>query len=614
MTVTNTANKFRYEGNGVTAVFSFPARVYNEGDLIVQIITRATDALVETLTITTDYTVTIATNGTASVTITNGAKIPSGTQDILLLRDLSLEQTLELPTATVFPAKSVETQLDRAISIIQDQVEKINRSVKTPAQSSLSSLEIQDTPQAGRALKWNDDEDALVNTDYDPDEQVSLAEAARISAEAAATAAAASLDSFDDRYLGAKTSDPTLDNDGNVLITGALYFNSSLGQMKVYSGVSWGVVSPTSEISDGDYGDITVSASGATWTIDNNAITNAKLADMAANTVKARAANSSGDPSDVALSASQLLGRGSTGDVAAITLGAGLSMTGTTLAASGGQDIIDKQTFLSSGTWTKPGAALSGDFVLIEKWGGGGGGGANATTGSGGGGGGYVRIITTAGALSATESISVGSGGSAGGAGGASQFGSLTPVAAGGGFGGTTASGGGGGGGSWFAGGNGSSSGAGGGGGTQSGGAGGGSAGAVGGGPIGGVPGSASTELDSYWGGGVGRRSDATAHRSGNSIYGGGGGGASGYAGGSSSYGGGGGGHYSSTSDVAGNSEYGGGGGRGIANALGGISIYGGNGGNGSGAAGSVPGGGGGRNAAGGAGQIIVTIVRNRPY
>ena len=59
-------------------------------------------------------------------------------------------------------------------------------------------------------------------------------------ASAAATAAAASYDSFDDRYLGAKSSAPTLDNDGNSLVTGALYFNSVTAVMQVWSGSAWG--------------------------------------------------------------------------------------------------------------------------------------------------------------------------------------------------------------------------------------------------------------------------------------------------------------------------------------------------------------------------------------
>jgi hypothetical protein len=64
------------------------------------------------------------------------------------------------------------------------------------------------------------------------------------SAATSATSAAASYDAFDDRYLGSKTTDPTLDNDGNALITGALYFNSAISAMKVYNGSSWDLVAP----------------------------------------------------------------------------------------------------------------------------------------------------------------------------------------------------------------------------------------------------------------------------------------------------------------------------------------------------------------------------------
>ena len=62
------------------------------------------------------------------------------------------------------------------------------------------------------------------------------------SAATSASSAATSYDDFDDRYLGAKASDPTLDNNGNPLITGALYFNTTIPAMKVYTGSAWQIV------------------------------------------------------------------------------------------------------------------------------------------------------------------------------------------------------------------------------------------------------------------------------------------------------------------------------------------------------------------------------------
>ena len=58
-------------------------------------------------------------------------------------------------------------------------------------------------------------------------------------ASTSAASAASSYDSFDDRYLGAKSSAPSVDNDGDALITGALYFDTTSDSMKVYSGSAW---------------------------------------------------------------------------------------------------------------------------------------------------------------------------------------------------------------------------------------------------------------------------------------------------------------------------------------------------------------------------------------
>ena len=58
-------------------------------------------------------------------------------------------------------------------------------------------------------------------------------------AAASAASAANTFDSFDDRYLGTKASNPTVDNDGNALVAGALYFSTSENIMKVYDGASW---------------------------------------------------------------------------------------------------------------------------------------------------------------------------------------------------------------------------------------------------------------------------------------------------------------------------------------------------------------------------------------
>jgi hypothetical protein len=65
------------------------------------------------------------------------------------------------------------------------------------------------------------------------------AASAKIAAEAARDSTLAAFDSFDDRYLGAQASDPVVDNDGNALVAGSIYFNTASGAMKVHTGSAW---------------------------------------------------------------------------------------------------------------------------------------------------------------------------------------------------------------------------------------------------------------------------------------------------------------------------------------------------------------------------------------
>lgn len=106
-------------------------------------------------------------------------------------------------------------------------------------------------------------------------------------------------------------------------------------------------------------GDVTGTGTGSfATTLAADAVTYAKLQNASAgNVVLTRAASTSGDYGETALGASQLLGRGSTGDVAAIALGTGLSMSGATLSGvtGGNLDLTDLphmvQMALNRGAW-----------------------------------------------------------------------------------------------------------------------------------------------------------------------------------------------------------------------------------------------------------------------
>jgi hypothetical protein len=114
----------------------------------------------------------------------------------------------------------------------------------TAAATSATSAETSATSSATSASAAATSATSAATSATSAETSATSAATSATAAATSATSAAASYDEFDDRYLGSKSSDPTLDNDGGALLTGALYFNDVVDAMKVYDGAAWGLVAP----------------------------------------------------------------------------------------------------------------------------------------------------------------------------------------------------------------------------------------------------------------------------------------------------------------------------------------------------------------------------------
>jgi len=129
-------------------------------------------------------------------------------------------------------------------------------------------------------------------------------------AATSATNAANSFDSFDDRFLGTKASDPTLDNDGNALVEGAMYYNSTDNDIRFYNGSTWDAPATQAATSaTASAGSATASATSATAssnsaTASATSATNAATSETNAGTSETNAASSASAASTSASNAS----------------------------------------------------------------------------------------------------------------------------------------------------------------------------------------------------------------------------------------------------------------------------------------------------------------------
>jgi hypothetical protein len=161
-------------------------------------------------------------------------------------------------------------------------------------------------------------------------------------------------------------------------------------------------------LTDGDKGEITVSASGATWTIDNDVVTLAKLAHMPTARVVGRTTGGTGSPELLTISGTgsvamtntptlvtPVLGAATATSINGITITAGgsgtLTMAGSIDTSSdtfpGGSIDMSGSGFGAGGSITTGGGTVSGGNINTENGGGNintsGGGGSIDTTGTG---------------------------------------------------------------------------------------------------------------------------------------------------------------------------------------------------------------------------------------
>ena len=141
--------------------------------------------------------------------------------------------TTQAATATTKASEASTSATSAATSATQAQGYRdttlgYRDSASTSATSALSSKNAAATSETNAATSA-----ATATT------KASEASASAVSAAQSAASAASVLDNFDDRYLGAKTADPSVDNDGDPLVVGALYFNSTDGVMKTYTASGW---------------------------------------------------------------------------------------------------------------------------------------------------------------------------------------------------------------------------------------------------------------------------------------------------------------------------------------------------------------------------------------
>lgn len=159
MTVpTETARSGPYLGNGVTDTFAYEFRILAETHLRATIVDGG--GIESVLTLGADYSVTDVGNTSGGSVILTGP-LASGLQ-LVITRNVPATQETDLENQGAFLAEVIETALDKATMLIQQEGERSDRTVTLPVTSLGVSAELPGAV-ANALLGWNADGSALEN-------------------------------------------------------------------------------------------------------------------------------------------------------------------------------------------------------------------------------------------------------------------------------------------------------------------------------------------------------------------------------------------------------------------------------------------------------------------
>ena len=153
----------KYWGNGLTSHFSFRWKIFTEKDIIVQLedVVSGKQVIQQ---YATDYSVSFNDVG-GFVSFVNP---PTEDSYIVISRNVSDYQSKTYSTSTGFQGSELEDSFDEVSCNIQELEYDLKRAIKVPVGSSVLNLDLP-LPQAGKTLKWNKEENGLVNSTINVD-------------------------------------------------------------------------------------------------------------------------------------------------------------------------------------------------------------------------------------------------------------------------------------------------------------------------------------------------------------------------------------------------------------------------------------------------------------